>query len=73
MTNELIKINLADQAALSASPTAKAALKRINDLEGVVSKLTYWFDTDQEVLDNMTAAERNDHIRQHKMLLDAML
>jgi hypothetical protein len=73
MTNELIKINLADQAALSASPTAKAALKRINDLEGVVRKIAYWFDTDQEVLDTMFVAERNDHIRQHKMLLYAIL
>ena len=71
--NEQIKENLRNMAALSQSQTPKDALDRINQLENVIHNIAYWFDTDQEVLDTMSAAERNDHIRQHKMLLDAVL
>jgi hypothetical protein len=73
MDNEQIKENLRNMATLSQSQTPKAALDRINQLENVIHKIAYWFDTDQEVLDTMSVAERNDHIRQHKMLLDAIL
>jgi hypothetical protein len=73
MDNEQIKENLRNMATLSQSQTPKAALDRINQLENVIHKISYWFDTDQEVLDTMSVAERNDHIRQHKMLLDAIL
>jgi len=73
MDNEQIKENLRNRATLSQSQTPKAALDRINQLENVIHKIAYWFDTDQEVLDTMSVAERNDHIRQHKMLLDAIL
>jgi hypothetical protein len=72
MENEQIKKNLADMTVLSQSATPAAALCRINELEAVLHKLAYWFDTDQEVLDNMTAAERDDHIRQHKMIINAL-
>jgi hypothetical protein len=72
MENEQIKKNLADMTVLSQSATPAAALRRINELETVLHKLAYWFDTDQEVLDNMTAAERDDHIRQHKMVINAL-
>ena len=72
MDKEQIKENLRNMAALSQSQTPQAALDRITQLENVIHKIAYWFDTDQEVLDNMTVAERNDHIRQHKMLLDAI-
>ncbi len=73
MDNEQIKENLRNMVTLSQSQTPKAALDRINQLENVIHKIAYWFDTDQEVLDTMSVAERNDHIRQHKMLLDAIL
>jgi len=73
MDNEQIKENLRNMATLSQSQTPKAALDRINQLENVIHKIAYWFDTDQEVLYTMSVAERNDHIRQHKMLLDAIL
>ena len=73
MDNEQIKESLRNMATLSQSQTPKAALDRINQLENVIHKIAYWFDTDQEVLDTMSVAERNDHIRQHKMLLDAIL
>lgn len=72
MTNEQIKENLADMAALLRSPTPRAALNRIEELENVLHRFAYWFDTDQEILDNMTAAERDDHIRQHKIILRAL-
>lgn len=72
MTNLQIKENLSDMAVLSQSATPKAALRRINELENVLHKLAYWFDTDQEVLDAMSADERADHIRQHKMILDVL-
>jgi hypothetical protein len=73
MDKEQIKENLRNMAALSQSQTPQAALDRINELEKVIHKIAYWFDTDQEVLDTMTVTDRNDHIRQHKMLLDAIL
>ena len=73
MDKEQIKQNLKDMAALSQSATPKAALDRINELERVLHKIAGWFDTDQEVLDAMSVEERNDHIRQHKMLLDALI
>jgi len=72
MENEQIKANLSDMAALSRSKTPSAALCRINELEGALHKLAYWFDTDQEVLDAMDDDERAAHIRQHKMILDAL-
>ena len=73
MRRENLKERLADMAMLSHSPTPKEALAYINELEGVLHKIAYWFDTDQEILDNMTAAERDDHIRQHKILLDVLI
>ena len=72
MTNLQIKENLSDMAFMSPSKTATAALRRINELEAVLHKLAYWFDADQEVLDAMNDDERADHIRQHKMILDAL-
>lgn len=72
MTNLQIKENLKDMAFMSPSKTATAALGRINELEAVLHKLAYWFDADQEVLDAMSDDERADHIRQHKMILDAL-
>jgi hypothetical protein len=73
MDNEQIKENLRNMSTLSQSQTPRFALDRINHLENVIHKIAYWFNTDQEVLDTMSVAERNDHIRQHKMLLDAIL
>lgn len=72
MTYEQIKLNLADMAAMPASFTPKAALERIEHLERVLHKVAYWLDTDQEILDNMTATERDDHIRMHKLALAAL-
>ena len=72
MTYEQIKLNLADMAALPSSSTPKAALERIEQLEAALHKLADWLDTDQEILDNMTAAERDDHIRMHKLALAAL-
>ena len=72
MTYEQIKLNLANMAALSPTATPKAALERIEQLEAALHKLAYWLDTDQEILDNMTAAERDDHIRMHKLALAAL-
>ena len=72
MDNELIKQNLADMACMSQSATPQAALDRINELERVLHKLAYWFDTDQEILDNMSGDEHADHTRQHKMILDTL-
>ena len=72
MNNEQIKENLADMSVMSQSATPNAALARIVELEKVLHKLAYWFDTDQEILDSMTPEERVDHIRQHKMLLEAL-
>ena len=72
MENEQIKANLADIAILSPSRTSSAALRRINELEGALHKLAYWFDIDQEVLDAMDDDERADHIRQHKVILDVL-
>ena len=63
MTYEQIKLNLAD----------RAALERIEQLEAALHRLAYWLDTDQEILDSMTAAERDDHIRMHKLALAALL
>ena len=72
MDNELIKQNLADMACMSQSATPQAALDRINTLERALHKVAYWLDTDQEILDNMTAAERDDHVRLHKLTLEAL-
>ena len=72
MTYEQIKLNLADMSCMSPSPTPRAAIERIEQLEAVLHKLAYWFDTDQEILDNMTAVERDDHIRMHKLALAAL-
>ncbi len=72
MNYEQIKLNLADMACMSPSPTPRAALERIEQLEAVLHKLAYWLDTDQEILDSMTAAERDDHIRMHKLALAAL-
>jgi hypothetical protein len=72
MTYEQIKQNLADMSCMSPSPTPKAALERIEQLEATLHKLAYWLDTDQEILDNMTVAERDDHIRTHKLALAAL-
>lgn len=63
---------LTDLSIGTGSLTPIVAIQRIKELEGVMHKIAYWFDTDQEILDNMTAAERDDHIRQHKMVLDAL-
>ena len=72
MTYEQIKLNLEDMACISPSPTPRAALERIEQLEAALHKLAYWFDTDQEILDNMTAHERDCHIRMHKLALDSL-
>ena len=72
MDTETIKLNLASMAALSMSPTAQAALDRINKLEYTLHKLAYWLDIDQQILDDMTAAERDNHIRQHKLVIAAL-
>jgi hypothetical protein len=72
MNYDQIKLNLEDMACMSPSPTPKAALKRIQQLEAALHELAYWLDTDQEILDNMTAAERDDHIRMHKLALAAL-
>ena len=69
MNYEQIKLNLADMTSLPSSPTPRAALERIEQLEAVLHKLAYWLDTDQEILDNMTTQERDDHIRMHKLAL----
>jgi hypothetical protein len=66
MTYEQIKQNLADMSCMSPS------LERIEQLEATLHKLAYWLDTDQEILDNMTVAERDDHIRTHKLALAAL-
>ena len=72
MTYEQIKLNLSNMSCLSPTATPKAALERIEQLEAVLHRLAYWLDTDQEILDNMTAAERDDHIRMHKLALAAL-
>ena len=72
LSYEQIKLNLADMAALPSSPTPRAALERIEQLEAALHALAYWLDTDQEILDNMTTAERDDHIRMHKLALAAL-
>ncbi|AYP28056.1 hypothetical protein [Lentibacter phage vB_LenP_ICBM3] len=72
MNYEQIKLNLADMSCMSPSPTPKAALERIEQLEAALHELAYWLDTDQEILDGMTAAERDDHIRMHKLALTAL-
>jgi hypothetical protein len=72
LSYEQIKLNLADMASGSSSPTPKAALERIEQLEAAMHRLAYWFDTDQEILDTMTAQERDCHIRMHKLALDSL-
>ena len=72
MDREQLKSNLRDMACMAPSPTANAALVRINNLENVLHRLAYWFDTDLEVLEGMAPNERADHVRQHKMILDAL-
>ena len=72
MTYEQIKLNLANMSCLSPTATPKAALERIEQLEAALHKLAYWLDTDQKILDDMTAAERDDHIRMHKLALAAL-
>ena len=72
MDNEQIKENLSNMAGGSVSKTPQAALDRINTLERALHKVAYWLDTDQEILDNMTAAERDDHVRLHKLTLEAL-
>ena len=72
MTYEQIKLNLADMAALPTSPTPRAALERIEQLEAALHKVACWLDTEQQILDDMTAAERDDHIRMHKLALAAL-
>ena len=72
MDNEQIKENLSNMAGGSVSQTPQAALDRINTLERALHKVAYWLDTDQEILDSMTAAERDDHVRLHKLTLEAL-
>lgn len=72
MDSQQIKENLSDMVALSHSQTPQAALDRINMLENVLHKIAYWMDTDTEILDTMSHDARADHVRQHKMILDAL-
>ena len=72
MDTETLKENLGNMAGGSQSRTPQAALDHINKLENVLHRLAYWFDTDQEILDNMPAIEREDHIRQHKAIIAAL-
>lgn len=72
MTYEQIKLNLADMAALPSSFTPRAALERIEQLEAMLYAVEYWLDTDQEILDAMSEADRVSHIRMHKAVLAAL-
>ena len=45
---------------------------RIDVLEKALRKIEYWFDVDQEVLELMAGDERDDHIRQHNLILTAL-
>ena len=72
MDNEQVKENLLNMSVMSQSSTPGAAFDRIVELERVLHSVAYWFDTDQEVLDRMSDSERADHIRQHKMVLEAL-
>ena len=72
MDTETLKENLGNMAGGSQSRTPQAALDHINKLENVLHRLAYWFNTDQEILDSMSPNERADHVRQHKMILDAL-
>ena len=42
------------------------------DLLETLQQLEYWFNTDAEILDAMTDAERADHIRQHEKIRKAI-
>lgn len=72
MTYEQIKLNLADMSCMSPSPTPKAALERIEQLEAALHRLASHLDTEQSVLDNMSAQERDCQIRMHKLALAAL-
>ena len=45
---------------------------RIDELEGVLLRLEYWFDTDDEILEEMDIDELEDHKRQHGCILAAL-
>ena len=42
------------------------------DMLETLQQLEYWFNTDAEILDAMTEAERADHIRQHEKIRKAI-
>lgn len=72
MNNRQIKENLYDMSVLSQSKTPEAALNRIMELEGVLYRLAYWFDTDQEILDAMSKDELAGHLRLQKMINEVL-
>ena len=49
-----------------------AAASVADDLLEMLQQLEYWFNTDAEILDAMTEAERADHIRQHEKIRKAI-
>lgn len=53
-----------DNLLQSALEQARKDAMRIAELEGAMRELGYWFDTDQEILDAMTDADRADNARQ---------
>lgn len=63
---------LQDLSIGTGSRTPLAAIQRITELEFALKRLECWFDTDQEILDAMTSGERVDHMRQLKIIRNAL-
>ena len=45
------------------------AQARIEGLTKVLERLEHWFDTDDEILEDMGVGELEDHKRQHRYIL----
>lgn len=61
-----------DEARRAADAIMKLVQARIDKLEEVLLRLEYWFDTDDEILEEMDIAELEDHKRQHRYILAAL-
>ena len=54
-----------------ANPVGTMA--RLEEMEAVLRKLEYWFDTDQEILDAMDNNEKADHMQKLKMIRNVLI
>ena len=68
---ELVQAHIDEQVAWvqDLATDLNNAEARIDELTKVLERLEHWFDTDDEILEEMGIAELEDHKRQHRYIL----